>query len=687
MDDVGSLGIDIRNFDKNASAAMQQVARLETTVQRANIALKELEKRFAATGGSSKILERAVINQRVVLESLNNRLKIAKEQTKVIGGEESGGALQGLSKLRTAYGLLRFAGVAALAAIIKSSLAWGAQLHDTSKALGDIPSRVSKVQSALAGGLSNEQSIAALRAIRDTATEARNGSADAADKLKLLGVSFDDIKKKSPTEILLKIADAYQQSGNKAEALRRLTNLFGEDIARLLIPSLEKGASGLQQLIDKQKGLDDHSSAMARNWEAAWTRIQNSAKNGVVNTLSWIDKLHKGLTGGITGESTVNPAPYGWVGGENMQRPMTRDEHMRKQRSEVERYLENLKNGTIPTNATISPHSAHDDMESERDTIQDAALAEHDRMETESEIAKKLIPDQVKQLQRLDAENVRLNELIKGRSGLERDRLQAQIDQNEEARRAVQLQVLNVAAEMKVKAVQAGITQGFENRMELLNAEIQASREREKNAHDLGETEKELNEIAQRGLLIQQKQNEEFERRRTIAQAESSLSVMQKQLSGQAMAASIEQTRAEYEERITHALHDHDTTLASILQQQEALAQQSQLAEFGMRTPAQRHAELMQEQGFDVAQGRGRGRMTELQSRKSRGVALSRSESRELDAYNASIEQRKNIGVEQSAADNAAKDADANKTAYYAAAKGLLEAIRDNTKEITGNAP
>ncbi|WP_321919303.1 phage tail tape measure C-terminal domain-containing protein [Paraburkholderia tropica] len=96
-------------------------------------------------------------------------------------------------------------------------------------------------------GVSTKDAAAALSDLAKAQNEAIHGNNDAVAAFKSLGISQSDLKKSSPEQLLLKVADAFAASKDGAGKAAVANELFGSSGADL-ISLLDRGSQGLTEL-------------------------------------------------------------------------------------------------------------------------------------------------------------------------------------------------------------------------------------------------------------------------------------------------------------------------------------------------------------------------------------------------------------------------------------------------------
>ncbi|MGQ7938246.1 phage tail tape measure C-terminal domain-containing protein [Paraburkholderia sp. D1E] len=103
-------------------------------------------------------------------------------------------------------------------------------------------------------GLDAKDSAKAVVALGEAQNKAVEGNKNAANAFTALGISMQQVKTDSPHDMLLEVANAFQQSQDSAAKAAVAHELFGE-AGEKLIPLLDKGSSGIAEYTDKANAL------------------------------------------------------------------------------------------------------------------------------------------------------------------------------------------------------------------------------------------------------------------------------------------------------------------------------------------------------------------------------------------------------------------------------------------------
>ncbi|MBN3789709.1 phage tail tape measure protein [Burkholderia sp. Ac-20353] len=144
-------------------------------------------------------------------------------------------------------------GVVAMAASITYKAAeamgkYGDEIDKISKRTGASTDAVQQwMFSAKASGVDAKEAAKSLGDLGEAQNKAIHGNKNAAAAFAAIGISLNDLKKNSPSDLMPRIADAFQQSADgagKAAVANEIFGASGED----LIPVLNRGAAGLAAL-------------------------------------------------------------------------------------------------------------------------------------------------------------------------------------------------------------------------------------------------------------------------------------------------------------------------------------------------------------------------------------------------------------------------------------------------------
>lgn len=160
--------------------------------------------------------------------------------------------LAGLSALAGAGGF-------SLTGVISQFTELGKSVNDASKKAGTSVESLQKLQfAAIRGGLTAEDMTKTMAKLSSTIGNAVSGkSADAAALFKRLGITLKDANGQiaNSADVMRGLAEAIKRNENPVVRMRILTTVFGEQLARNLIPMLSNGAAGIDEMAAKAEKL------------------------------------------------------------------------------------------------------------------------------------------------------------------------------------------------------------------------------------------------------------------------------------------------------------------------------------------------------------------------------------------------------------------------------------------------
>lgn len=186
--------------------------------------------------------------------------------------------LQGMDSALSAVrrSLASLVSVGALVALAKSAIDLGGALTDMSAKFGVSASDLSALSyPAKMVGVDIEAVGNAFKFMQKNIAAAANPTSDQAIALKLLGVSLDELKNKTPMDQFLRLADAFSRLERDENRTAIALDLFGRAGADVL-PVIEKGGSELKRMMkaaqdlgialteEEIKNLDDYGDAIDR---------------------------------------------------------------------------------------------------------------------------------------------------------------------------------------------------------------------------------------------------------------------------------------------------------------------------------------------------------------------------------------------------------------------------------------
>jgi hypothetical protein len=581
MTPIGELGIDISQFKKPMEEAVSEVARLDKQTKIATATLALMERQFAAMGAKSGYSGKQINAQAEEVEDLNAKLGYARAEVAAFGNalevtaKKTLTPIQSLSRLRTNIGLL-FSGVA-VGGLIKwgqELLRFGSQIKDTSLITGTLPESLQRVQVALSKKLSAEDTATALHSLYATLNEAKKGSTDAQDKLAQLGITLDDIKTKSPDQILIKLGDSVKYSSDKFETLRTISAVFGDDMAAKLIPALEEGSKALQDEADKAHVASDATVDAAKKGELALQSWGEEFKRWALTAIGAISDVAGAASNVKNTDTSGKPPQFGFMLGTPQQ--VAKAVEVAKANDAKANAIEAAKKGkegtpeyhdqTEDESAAIAAQEQLTKLENDRLAITDKSIALQER---EAEIARRNVDPAEKQNELIGLRIKKIDiELTKAQNAgkLAQATLNTEKQKLIEQQRGQTIADKNLAAQKALSDLEATRGIGFAEEQKMLLARIDAKKAEAAAAIP--------NSIAQKQALADMRSlqieyvNANFQRSQELSTARLQTIELQAQFYGMVGLAGEAAVRLKYENQIAAAQCDGNTELVKQLQTQ-----------------------------------------------------------------------------------------------------------------------
>jgi hypothetical protein len=177
-------------------------------------------------------------------------------------------------------------------------------------------------------GVTSEQSSQAILKLVSNISLARSGSKSMVDAFAAAGISVDQLKKKSSTDIIKKLMDNFSKSENAAAKLQVLTKIAGESSLKMAA-SLSAGTAGLEDYKKKYKNAlltekdveasgaasdslsrignlltriaDKTAAAIAPKFQKFLDQSESGLLNMLPKIVAWMDRL----IGSVDGEKVI----------------------------------------------------------------------------------------------------------------------------------------------------------------------------------------------------------------------------------------------------------------------------------------------------------------------------------------------------------------------------------------------
>ncbi len=206
------------------------------------------------------------------------------------------------------------AGVAALAVV--DTAAYSEEVQQNAAALGLTTDAYQELLYAASQvGLASEQVGQIFSKLGVQSQEAIGGNEAMAETFAKLGLSVDDLASMDPVALFAALADGFGDITDPAEKAALATALFGDDLARKIIPLLDQGSDGLAAMMDEAEKLgivmsgdtldaaakfDDQLGAVEAQLTAIWHTIGvaflPAAENLLTAVQDWIEAHQELLT-------------------------------------------------------------------------------------------------------------------------------------------------------------------------------------------------------------------------------------------------------------------------------------------------------------------------------------------------------------------------------------------------------
>lgn len=180
---------------------------------------------------------------------------------------------------------------AAFVKLTKNAIDYGNSVNDNSKAMGMSAEAYQKwLLAAESVGASQEDLNSSMSSLNDLLTEASNGGADAIITLSKLGLSYDDLKDKSPDERMRMVITALQGMADGAEKTRLEQEIFGSS-STALSGLLSDQSESVDTLFGKFEDLglvmsdEDVKASDALNTQMKTLKIQLDAAGNSIATM------------------------------------------------------------------------------------------------------------------------------------------------------------------------------------------------------------------------------------------------------------------------------------------------------------------------------------------------------------------------------------------------------------------
>lgn len=190
------------------------------------------------------------------LADVNRETDKAAEKQKTIWQKATGAALEFAKVLS---GVVRSALVAVSKELLNQAQAAiknAAALSRMAQSTGvSVESLSTLAAAAKASGVEIEDLQKGIKTLGQKLTDTGTTAQRTEQILGAIGVSMANLKNQTPDEQLLTLADAFERSQDGAGKARVASELFGQEVGTKLVPFLNKGKGGIQELREEAKAL------------------------------------------------------------------------------------------------------------------------------------------------------------------------------------------------------------------------------------------------------------------------------------------------------------------------------------------------------------------------------------------------------------------------------------------------
>lgn len=171
-----------------------------------------------------------------------------------------------------------FLSIGAITGFTKSVIEMGGALNDQATALNMNVEAIQELNFAFSqSGADASDVSAALTKLNQSIEDAREGNEKTIESFEKLGISWRDINKLSPEEILLKIADGSKNATDEVAALDAIVNLLGKS-GKKMAAGLKEGSDGIRELRNEASKLTKDQIATLDELGDKWDKLINKVK-------------------------------------------------------------------------------------------------------------------------------------------------------------------------------------------------------------------------------------------------------------------------------------------------------------------------------------------------------------------------------------------------------------------------
>lgn len=135
--------------------------------------------------------------------------------------------------------------------------------------------------------------------------KARDGNEKAAHSFEVLGINIDDVRKLSPEQLFMRIADGVKNADDRTAAYAAVAALLGARMGTELIPTLEKGSDAIRQIGTDMGVMSDSTLENLDKIRKEWVDLKNVLTVGMGGALAWLVKAWKAAVAGFATDMMI----------------------------------------------------------------------------------------------------------------------------------------------------------------------------------------------------------------------------------------------------------------------------------------------------------------------------------------------------------------------------------------------
>jgi hypothetical protein len=324
---VAAADVHIQTFEKANTRAAAEVAKMASSfrgdaiIRDATLAAKAVE----AIGGASKLTtadaQKLLTTTTAAMDALKRQgaevppgiakiaaeLRTAAAETKNLG-TASEAALKSTSPIGDVLSKIGPAviGAFSIGAVVnfgKSLVTMASQIHDTAEQLGISTTAVQELK--YAAGQTGTSFEEVTKGIDKLSKNLQDGTKATRDIVKSLGLSFEDLKNKSPDEAFTAIAEAIKQVPDPMRQTQIAMELFGKAGAQLL-PAIKEGLVNLRDEAHRVGAVLDTDAINALEsfgdkWDQTMDRAKASSAVAIIDISRGFTGMFEDLKHGLDG--------------------------------------------------------------------------------------------------------------------------------------------------------------------------------------------------------------------------------------------------------------------------------------------------------------------------------------------------------------------------------------------------